>query len=78
MKTSTDPSVAVALRAASSSPIRWLSAPLKKCLYVGTFCILGSFYFATWNETRVWEEWSVPFALLATVELEGVLSKETC
>jgi len=33
--------------------------------------MLLEFYFATWNETRVWLEWSVLFAVLAATELEA-------
>lgn len=35
-----------------------------------TSMIFLTFFFATWNETRVWSEWSVLFAILAAVQLE--------
>ncbi len=32
--------------------------------------IFFTFSFATWNETRAWSEWTVLFAILASVEIE--------
>jgi len=50
---------------------RYLSPIQRRALYAASAMMLATFYFATWNETRVWLEWSVLFAVLATIELEG-------
>ena len=36
-------------------------------LYGATAMIFLRFFFATWNETRAWSEWSVLFVIRATV-----------
>jgi hypothetical protein len=40
-------------------------------LYAASACMVVTFFFATWNETRVWLEWSTLFAALAALELEA-------
>lgn len=42
-------------------------------LYAASAMMLFTFYFATWNETRAWSEWTIPFAVLAALELERSL-----
>jgi hypothetical protein len=48
-----------------------LSSMQRKILYLASLCMLVTFFFATWNETRVWLEWSMLFAVLAAIELES-------
>ena len=43
-------------------------------LSVISFTMLFAFYFAVWNETRVWCEWTTAFAILACLELENLLA----
>ncbi len=50
--------------------IKYLNHPERMALYAATAMIFVTFFFATWNETRTWSEWSVLFAILATVQLE--------
>jgi hypothetical protein len=50
---------------------RYLTPRQRLALYAASAMMLASFYFATWNETRVWVEWSVLFAVLAACELEA-------
>jgi thiol:disulfide interchange protein len=50
--------------------VRYLSKLERLALYGATAMIVATFYFATWNETRAWSEWSVLFAILASVQLE--------
>jgi hypothetical protein len=55
----------------------WLSAEQRRALYAASVCMVATFFFATWNETRAWSEWSVLFAVLAAVCLErGLSSRE--
>ncbi len=50
---------------------RYLSPLQRLALFGATGFMILTFFFATWNETRAWSEWSVLFAILAAVELEG-------
>ena len=50
---------------------RFLSSTQRLALYGASALMLLTFFFATWNETRVWSEWSVLFALRAATELEA-------
>jgi hypothetical protein len=52
-----------------------LSQPQRAALYAASGCMVVTFFFATWNESRAWSEWSVLFAVLAAVELEGGLAR---
>ncbi len=52
---------------------RELSQMQRKMLYLASFCMVVTFFFATWNETRVWLEWSMLFAALAAIEVEAAL-----
>ncbi len=45
--------------------VRYLPPKLQIVLYASTAAMLFSFFFSTWNETRVWSEWTVVFAILA-------------
>jgi hypothetical protein len=47
-----------------------LTPPQRRALYAASLCMAVTFFFATWNETRAWSEWSMLFALLAARELE--------
>jgi hypothetical protein len=49
---------------------KYLNQRERIALYVATAMIVLTFFFATWNETRAWSEWSVLFAVLAAVQLE--------
>jgi hypothetical protein len=49
---------------------RYLNRREHTALYVATAMVLLTFFFATWNETRAWSEWTVLFALLAAIEME--------
>jgi hypothetical protein len=49
----------------------YLSPRQRLTLYGATAAMLLTFFFATWNETRAWAEWSVLFAALAALELEA-------
>jgi hypothetical protein len=51
---------------------RRLSPRQRLALAAASAMMLASFVFATWNETRVWVEWSVLFAVLAAAEIEAV------
>jgi len=42
----------------------------RMALYGASAMMLVTFFFATWNETRAWSEWSFLFAALAALELE--------
>jgi hypothetical protein len=53
---------------------RWLSVVQRRAMYAASVCMAATFFFATWNETRAWSEWSVLFAVLAAVCLERGLS----
>lgn len=46
----------------------------RRALYAASACMVVTFFFATWNETRAWSEWSMLFALLAALELESSLT----
>jgi hypothetical protein len=50
--------------------IKYLTTQERLALYAATAMIILTFFFATWNETRAWSEWSVLFAILAAVQLE--------
>lgn len=50
--------------------IKYLTRRERLALYAATTMIFFTFFFATWNETRAWSEWSVFFAILAAVQLE--------
>jgi hypothetical protein len=50
--------------------VSYLTRPERLALYAATGMVLLTFFFATWNETRAWSEWSVLFAILAAVQLE--------
>ena len=50
---------------------RSLNPLQRKTLYLASLCMVATFFFATWNETRVWLEWSTLFAALAAIELES-------
>jgi len=50
--------------------LKYLSNLERLALYGATATMVATFYFATWNETRAWSEWSVLFAILAAVQLE--------
>jgi hypothetical protein len=50
--------------------IKYLTRQERLALYAATAMIFFTFFFATWNETRAWSEWSVFFAILAAVQLE--------
>ena len=54
---------------------RYVTQAQQTTLYAATICMGATFFFATWNETRVWLEWSTLFAALAAVELEGAFSR---
>jgi hypothetical protein len=47
-----------------------LTSQERMALYGAAALVFFTFFFATWNETRAWSEWSVLFAILAAVELE--------
>jgi hypothetical protein len=49
---------------------RSLNGQQRVILYGASFCMLFTSFFATWNETRVWIEWSMLFATLAAIEIE--------
>jgi hypothetical protein len=49
---------------------RSLTPVQRRALYAATLCMAVTFFFATWNETRAWSEWSMLFALLAARALE--------
>jgi hypothetical protein len=55
---------------------RWLSAEQRRALYAASVCMAVTFFFATWNETRAWSEWSVLFAVLVAVCVEKKVSSE--
>jgi hypothetical protein len=50
--------------------VKYLTRPERISLYAATAMIVFTFFFATWNETRAWSEWTVLFAILAAVQLE--------
>lgn len=50
---------------------RYLTPLHRRTLYAASACMVVTFFFATWNETRVWLEWSTLFAALAALELEA-------
>ena len=50
--------------------VKYLTRQERLALYGASAMMLLTFYFATWNETRAWSEWSVLFAILAAVQLE--------
>lgn len=52
---------------------RRLSLLQRRTLYLASLCIGFTFFFATWNETRAWLEWSTLFAAFAAVEVESAL-----
>jgi len=50
--------------------VKYLTSRERLTLYAATAMIFVTFFFATWNETRAWSEWTVLFAILAAVQLE--------
>jgi hypothetical protein len=54
---------------------RYLTKSQQTILYAATICMAATFFFATWNETRVWLEWSTLFAALAAIELQSAFSQ---
>jgi hypothetical protein len=56
---------------------RSLNGTQRIVLYAASLCMLSSFFFATWNETRAWIEWSMLFAALASIELENTLAQRS-
>jgi hypothetical protein len=50
---------------------RYLNGLQRVALYAASLCMVASFFFATWNETRVWIEWTMFFAALASIEIEA-------
>jgi len=52
---------------------RYLSQQQRLTLAVASLCMVVTFFFATWNETRVWLEWSTLFAALAAIEFQSAL-----
>lgn len=53
---------------------RSLTPLQRNALYAASGCMVFTFFFATWNETRVWLEWSTLFAALAAIELQAMFS----
>jgi len=53
--------------------VKYLNRRERLALYGSTALMLVTFFFATWNETRAWSEWSFLFATLAAVQLERAL-----
>jgi hypothetical protein len=53
---------------------RYLTPLHRRTLYAASACMVVTFFFATWNETRVWLEWSTLFAALAALQLEATLA----
>jgi len=53
---------------------RYLTPLQQRTLYAASACMVVTFFFATWNETRVWLEWSTLFAALAALQLEAALT----
>jgi hypothetical protein len=48
--------------------------PRQKLLLYGTLiCCPITLYFGVWGETRIWVEWTLPWAILATIEIEHFL-----
>jgi hypothetical protein len=56
---------------------RYLTSLQRRTLYAASACMVVTFFFATWNETRVWLEWSTLFAALAALQLEAALNKSS-
>jgi hypothetical protein len=56
---------------------KYLKPREQAALSVATAMILLTFFFATWNETRAWSEWSVLFAVLAALQLERSFAPPT-
>jgi hypothetical protein len=54
---------------------RYLSQTQRLALYGASALMLATFFFATWNETRAWSEWTVLFAILAATELETAFAQ---
>ena len=52
---------------------RSLSPLQRRTLFAASACMAVTFFFATWNETRVWLEWSTLFAALAALQLQSAL-----
>lgn len=49
---------------------KWLNAREKALLYATLVCAPVTLYFGVWGETRIWLEWSLPWAVLAALEAE--------
>lgn len=54
---------------------RYLSPLQRRALYGASALMVLTFFFATWNETRAWSEWTVLFAVLAAIELETAFTQ---
>lgn len=50
---------------------RYISPLQQRALFGASALMILTFFFATWNETRAWSEWSVLFAVLAAIEIEN-------
>lgn len=57
--------------------VRYLARTERFALYAASATILLTFFFATWNETRAWSEWTVLIAALAAIEMERSFSPLT-
>jgi hypothetical protein len=55
---------------------RSLNGLQRVILYGASLCMVLTLFFATWNETRVWMEWSMLFAALAAVEIESCFARQ--
>jgi hypothetical protein len=55
--------------------VKYLTRPERRALYAATAMILFTFFFATWNETRAWSEWTVLYAILAAVQIERTFAQ---
>ncbi len=53
---------------------RYLSSQYRLALYAISGIMIFTFYFAVWNESRVWLEWTTAFAIFAALELQSILS----
>jgi hypothetical protein len=54
---------------------RYLAPTQRLALFGATSFMVVTFFFATWNETRAWSEWSVLFAVLAATEIENAFAQ---
>ena len=56
---------------------KYLSQQERLALYGATALMVITFYFATWNETRAWLEWTTLFATLAALQIERAFAKQS-